>query len=308
MAVLINQKDCSKTIKNLGVPDCVVQNGRVTGFIAVSPSWSINIDTDTFTETLVNEWIQDGTFIPVLGAVEVPNGTPDDTTEEFQGGIMAVVRSGLPMFTFKFIKGWSYSRALYSMNSFQQYKLLLVFEDGSISGALNGATLSGYSLGMLNTGTFFHTDGNTSGFSNTIIQLTNANEYNLDTAVLDRSVIGFNANNLLPITDIYMSGRADVSDGKVYFKALFEMNRSNSLGGIAIANLRCTIDGVADTITALSLVYEPTTQEWEFEPTTTLTTAQSIVVQLYDSVNSVATAKIGQRFYKGVTPAITPVA
>jgi hypothetical protein len=305
--VLINQKDCSKTIKNLGVPDCVVQNGRVTGFIAVSPNWSIDIDTDSFTEALVNEWIQDGTFVPVLGAVEVPNGTPEDTTEEFQGGIMAVVRSGLPMFTFKFIKGWSYSRALYSMNSFQAYKLLLVFEDGSIAGAINGSVFSGYSLGMLNTGTFFHTDGNTSGYSNTIIQLTSASEYNLDTAVLDRSSNGFNANNLLPITDIVMSGRADVSEGKVYIKALFDMNRGNVLGGITIANLRCTINGVVDTITALSLVYEPSTKEYSFTPTTTLTTSQSVVVQLYDAVNTVATAKIGTRYYKGVTPAITPV-
>jgi len=307
MAVLINQKDCATAIKNLGVPDCLVNNGRITGMIAVSPSWSIDISTATFDLDTANELIQAGTFIPIMGAVEVVNGTPEAVTEEYQGGIMSVVRNGLPMFTYKFLKGWSYSRALYSMNSFQQYNILLVFEDGSIAGTIDGNIFSGYSTGMLNTGTFMHTDGAVSGYSNTVFQLTSTEEYNLNTAVLGRTTNGFDANKLLPITDIVMTGRADVSEGKVYFKASFDMNQAVLLSGIAIANLRCTIDGVADTITALSLVYEPSTQEWSFEPTTTLTTSQAVVVELYDSVNSLAVAKIGSRFYKGKTASITPV-
>ena len=308
MAVLINSKDCSTTVKNLGVPDCLLNNGRITGMIAVSPSWSINITSGTFDLTEVNDLIQDGTFIPILGAVEVVNGTPEPTTEEYQGGIMSVVRNGLPMFTFKFLKGWAYARALYSLNSFQSYKLLLVFEDGSIAGALDGNTFSGYSLGMLNTGTFMHTDGSVSGYVNTVVQLTSTDEYNLNTAVIDKSVLGFNANNLFPITDIVMTGRADASEGKVYFKAKYAMNGASVLGGIAIANLKSYVDGVSDTITALSLTYNATTEEYEYEPTATITTSSSIVVSLYDSTNTIAVAKIGTKYYKGATSAITPVA
>jgi len=308
MAILVNQKDCATSRKNLGVPDCIINNGRITGMIPVSPDWSVNISSDTLDLATVNDWVQDGTFIPILGAVEVANNTPDATTEEYQGGTMSVVRNGLPQFTFKFLKGWSYARALYSMNSFQAYKLLLVFEDGSIAGALDGTTLSGYSLGMLNTGTYMHTDGSASGYVNTVVQLTSTDEYNLNTAVIDKSVLGFNANNLLPITDIVMTGRADVSEGKVYFKAKFAMNEASQLLGIAIANLRCTIDGTPDTITSGTLSYNSTTKEWEFETTTAFTTSSSIVVQLYDSSNTIAVAKIGTRYYVGATSAITPVA
>lgn len=307
MAVLINQKDCTTLIKNLGVPDCLVENGRITGMIAVDPSWSIDITTDTFDQTVVNGLIQDGTFVPVMGAVEVVNGTPEATTEEYQGGIMSVVRNGLVMLTYKFLKGWAYARALYSMNSFQQYSILLVFEDGSISGAIDGNTFSGYSTGMFNTGTFMHTDGAVSGYSNTVIQLTSQTEYNLNTAVLDRSTIGFDANKLQPITDIVMTGRADVSEAKVYFKAKFAMNQSSNLLGIAIANLRFTIDGVVDTITALSLAYNTTTEEWSFTPTTAITTGDALVVSL-TSVAVADVAQIGNRYYKGTTSAITPVA
>lgn len=306
--VLVNQKNCNNTVKNLGVPDCILSNGRITGMIPVLPSWSIDIASGTFDQATINTLIQEGTFIPIMGAVEVINGTPEATTEEYQGGIMSVVRNGLPMFTFKFLKGWAYSRALYSMNSFQAYKMLLVFEDGSIAGVLNGATFTGYDLGMLNTGTYFHTDGAVSGYVNTVIQLTNAEQYNLNTAVIDRSTLGFDANTLFPITGIVMTGRADVSDQKVYFKAKFEQNQASNLLGIAIVNLKSFVSGVADTITAMSLTYNTVTEEWSYVPTATLTTSTPVVVQLFDTVNNISVAKIGTKYYEGATAQITPVA
>ena len=306
MAIAINQKDCATSIKNLGLADCIIQNGRVVGKILTSPSWSIDTTSGTLDLAAVNDLIQDGTFIPVLGAVEVVNGTPEATTEEYQGGIMSVVRNGLPMFTFKFLKGWGYARALYSLNSFQQYKLLLVHEDGSISGTVNGTTFSGFSLGMLNTGTYFFTDGSVSGYVNSVVQMTSTDEFNLNAATIDRSVLGFDANQLQPVTDIVMTGRADASENKVYFKAKYAMNQSQNLGGIAIANLKSTIEGVADTITALSLGYNSATEEWSYTPTATLTAADTVVVELVDGVKDVA--KIGTRYFKGKTATIVTVA
>ena len=308
--VLYNQKDCLTTRKNLGLPDCILQEGRLTGFIMTPKGWAINLTTDTFDLELVNGQIQLGNFIPVLGAVEATNNTPEATTEEYQGGVMSVVRNGLPNFTFKFLKGgWKFANALYSYNSFQAFDVLFVFSSGAVAGATNGTTLSGFDLGMLNSGTYMFTDGNTSASVSVTMQLINETQFNRDVALLDASVLDFNVNSdINPITDIVMTGRADVSADKVYFKPTFDMNQSTTLGGIAIANLRVTIDGTATTIVALSLTYNSTTKEYEFEPTDAFTTSSSIVVQLYDSVNSVATAKIGTRYYKGATSAITPVA
>jgi len=308
--VLYNQKDCLTTRKNLGLPDCILQEGRLTGFIMTPKGWAINLTTDTFDLDYVNEQIQLGNFIPVLGAVEATNNTPEATTEEYQGGVMSVVRNGLPNFTFKFLKGgWKFANALYSYNSFQAFDVLFVFSSGAVAGATNGTTLSGFDLGMLNSGTYMFTDGNTSASVSVTMQLINETQFNRDVALLDASVLDFNVNSdINPITDIVMTGRADVSEDKVYFKPTFDMNQSTTLGGIAIANLRVTIDGTATTIVALSLTYNAPTKEWSFEPTAAFTTSSSIVVQLYDSVNNVATAKIGTRYYKGATTAITPVA
>ena len=86
------------------------------------------------------------------------------------------------------------------------------------------------------------------------------------------------------------------------------MNEASPLLGIAIANLKCFVNGVSDTITSASLSYNSTTNEYQFTPTATLDTNDAVVVQLYDSSNSIAVAKIGQRYYKGATAQFTPVA
>lgn len=307
--VLYNQKDCLTTRKNLGLSDCILQEGRLTGKILVPKGWSINLTTDTFDKDYVNDQIQLGNFIPILGAVEATNNTPEATTEEYQGGVMSVVRNGLPQFTFKYLRGWLFANALSSYNSFQAYDLLFVFSSGAIAGATNGTTFSGFDLGMLNAGTYMFTDGATSASVSTTIQLMNETQFNRDVAILDASVLDFNVNaDIFPITDIVLTGRADVSDAKVYFKAKFATNQSSNLMGIAIANLRVTVSGTIDTITAGSLSYNSTTQEYQFTPTATLTTSTPVVVKLYDSVNSVDCAKIGNKFYKGATASITPTA
>lgn len=310
MAVLINQKDCLVTRKNLGLSDCIVQEGRLTGFIIVPKGWAINLLTDTFNLAYVNEQIQLSNFVPVLGAIEATTGTPEATTEEYQGGVKSVVRNGLPEYTFKYLKGgWKFASALYSYNSFQSFDVLYVFSTGAIAGATNGTTFSGFDLGMLNSGTYMFTDGNTSSSVSVTMQLINEVQFNRDVALLDSSVLDFKPNtDINPITDIIITGRADVSEQKVYFKPVFETNQVTTLGGIAIANLRSTVNGTVDTITALSLTYNASTKEWSYTPTTTLTTSTPVIVELYDSVEAVSCAKIGTKYYKGISASITPVA
>jgi hypothetical protein len=310
MAVLINQKDCITSRKNLGMPDCIIEQGRLTGFIIVPNGWAIDLTTDTFNKVYVDLQIQQGNFIPVLGAIEATTQTPEPTTEEYQGGVKSVVRNGLPEYTFKFIKGgWKYASALYTYNSQQAFDVLFVFSTGAIAGATNGTSFTGFDLGMLNTGTYMFTDGATSSSVSVSMQLMNEVQFNRDVALLDSSVLDFKPNtDLMPISDIIITARGDVSDAKVYFKAYFDANQTSQLGGIAIANLRSTLNGVVDTITAASLSYNSTTKEWQYTPTTPLIVGTSIVVTLYDTVNSVATAKIGTRFYKGASTAVLAVA
>lgn len=301
MAVLINQKDCVTSRKNLGLPDCIIQEGRLTGFILTPKGWSIDLTTDVFDKDYVNEQIQLGNFIPVLGAVEAINNTPEATTEEYQGGVMSVVRNGLPQYSFKFLKGgWKFASALYTYNSFQAFDVLFVFSSGAIAGATNGSSFTAFDLGMLNNGTYMFTDGSTSASVTCTMQLINEVQFNRDVAILDASVLDFAVNtDILPITDIVLTGTADASDNKVYVEAVYAINQSTKLGGIASSNLKLFVEGVADTI--VSTTYNTLTGKYEIVPTATLGAGDKVVVQLYDSVAVTDVAKIGTKYYKGAT-------
>jgi len=307
MSVLINQKDCLVSRKNLGIPDCIVEVGIPRGFIVVPKGWSIDLSADTFDKAYVDDQIQQGLFVPVMGAVEFTNNTPEPTTEEAQGGILSVVRNGLPQFAFKFWKGgWKFASALYSYNSQQAFDLLLAFENGAIAGATNGTTFSGFDLGMLNSGTYMFTDGNAQSSVTVSMQLINQDQYNRDVAILTPDVLDFNVtSDLFPITDIVMTGTA-AAGGDVIVAASFDMNQAVTLGGIATSNLRLTINGVVDTIA--SVTYDSVNKTYAVEPTTPLVAAQSVVVQLYDTVNTVDVAKIGNKYYKGATASIVVTA
>ena len=151
------------------------------------------------------------------------------------------------------------------------------------------------------------TDGNASGYVNVMMQLINADQYNRDVAMLTPDALDFNpTSDLFPITDIVMTGTADASDGKIYLSAKFAMNEASVLGGISTSNLKATINGVEDTI--VNCAYNSTIAKYEVNLTTSLTVGDKLVIQLYDSVASVATAKIGSKYYKGATSEITVVA
>jgi len=308
MSVLINQKNCLTSRKNLGLPDCIIQEGRLTGFILTPKGWSIGLDTETFDKEYVNAQIQLGNFIPVLGAVEVINNTPEATTEEYEGGVMSVVRNGLPQYAFKFLKGgWKFASALYTYNSFQKYDVLFIFSSGAIAGATNGTAFTSFDLGMLNNGTYMFTNGSASASVTCSMQLINETQFNRDVAILDASVLDFYVNtDILPITDIVLTGTADASDNKIYVEAVYAINQSTPLGGIETPSLKLFVQGVSDTI--VSVTYNTLTGKYEIVPTATLGSGDKVVVQLYDSVAVVDVAKIGTKYYKGATPEITVVA
>lgn len=300
--ISINQKDCFTSRKNLGIPDCIVEVGIPKGYIKIPKGWALDLTSGVFNKAYVDSQIQLGNFIPVLGAVEYTDGTPEPTTEEYQGGVKSVVRNGLPELSFKFIKGgWKYASALYSYNSQQAYDMLLVFSNGAIAGATNGTELTGFDLGMLNAGTFKFTDGNATNSVTVSMQLIDADQYNLNAAILTPDTLDFKPNtDLQPITDIVINASADVSDAKVYFEAKFEMNQSTPLGGIAVANIRSLINGVVDVVSA-PLTYDSVTKKWSYTPTATLVVGDKVIVELYDALIPTNVTKIGTKFYKGIS-------
>ena len=302
---IITGVDCTTARFGTGMESCQPIEGLPNGFILTPKGWSLNKTSGTFNKAYVDTQIQLGNFIPFTNAFDVVTETPDPTTEESQSGIMSTVRQGKPTFTATFKKGLAFQKASFSYNSFEQYDVLVTYETGMIKAVetVDGTAIKAMSVGMLNTNGYQENNGSNSASSIIKFQVTDPFEYNQYAVLLTN--LDFNPNTELNgITDVILSGTADASDNKVYLKAVWKHNESFNLSIFATANFGLTIDGVESTI--VSAVWNSVTSRYEITPTMALTATDVVVVRLRDA--SIVTAKVGNKFYKGVTPAIVTTA
>src|SRR5574343_60015 len=222
---------------------------------------------------------------------------------------MDVVRKGLTKITNIFKNGYEFHASLYSQDGTNKYDILPVYASNVIKVVrVSGTTIKGFSAGMYDVGGYQENDGSKSQQTTLTIQLTDAYEWNTQGAFL--TDLGFNVNTgLNNILGVTLTGRADVSEGKIYVKAVWEGNPlSPPISVFEKANFAVTINGVAETISGTTTPFNALTGEYAITPTTTLATTQSIIVKLYDSTKSLDVVKQVNRFYTGETNAITPVA
>ncbi len=299
--------NCTTSRLNIGMADCQVIEGLLTGFYRVKKGWSIDLSTVTVNKEWIDEQIQLGIIEPFVGCFEAIAETPDATTEESQSGIMSVVRQGLPMITATFKKNKAYQKAAFSSNSNDVYDYILVYASNVLEGSITGTTFKGFDGGMFNTNGYTINNGTNSASTVIKFQLKDSYEFNVTSTFL--SGLDFNVNTgVNGIIDVVMVGRADVSEGKIYVKPTWLHNDQFPIEGLALGNFRATLNGVADTLTGTA-VYNSVTEEYALTPTTTLSTSsQSWVVQTYKAALTNPVADAGGKFYKGTTPAFIPVA
>jgi len=305
MAILLGI-DCATSRLGSGLESCQAIEGLPNGVILVPTGWSLLKSSGTFDKSYVQSQIQLGNFVPLVGCFDLVSETPDPTTEESQSGIMQTVRQGKPMFTCTYKKGLAFQKIAYSYNSFGQYDALITYETGYIKVAetVDGLSIKGLTVGQLNTNGYNENNGTNSASTILKFQVIDPLEYNQYVNLLTN--LDFNPNTeIFGITDCVLTGRADVSDDKIYVKVKWLHNEQYSITGLAAADFGVTIDGVDDAISG-AITYNATTQEYAITPTATMTTSNAVITRLRDGSTDVA--QLGNKFYRGTTTAITPVA
>ena len=306
MAIVPNAQDCASDRLNLGMPSCLAELKDYKGFIAVPKNWSLGIADDTFDLDYVVGQIQQGNFIPFLGANEFVDNTPDPTNKEFTSGITMVIRNGLPTYQFEFNKEYAFHKAASSFNSFRQYDILIVDSVGNIFAAENtdGTEIEGFKGGMINTRTFRPNDGGAELAKTLVdIQLINERQYNRKGVVLTASSNGFSAlDDLFAIMDVTIDGAAEAG-GDLVFKVKSVANPAFDVEGALADNFRLTVDGVAAIIDSVS--YNESTYEYSLTPDTPFVSNEELVLEFYDSVESINVANIDNMLIKGSSGTIT---
>lgn len=305
---IITGVDCTTSRYGSGLEACQAIEGLPNGVILVPKGWSLTKVTDTFDKAYVQTQCQLGNFIPLVGCFEMVSETPDAVTQESQSGLMEVVRQGKPTFTATYKQGLAFQKIAYSYNSYQQYDTLITYETGYIKCAesADGLSIKGLSTGMLNTNGYTENNGTNSASTILKFQVVDPFEYNLYVNLL--TDLDFNpTSELFGITDVTIVGRADASDNKVYVKPTWRWNDLFTITGLASANFKLYVEGATNAIVG-AVVYNATTKEYAITPTATLVAGDEVIVELFDSVASINTAKVGNKFYRGTTATIVTVA
>lgn len=292
---------------NIGGLPCTVVAGQKTGHIAVPKGWK-RLLTETFDKAYVQEQVQLGNFFVLGGAFSAVTETAEPNVETSPRQLTSVVSRPLPITNSVFKKGYEIHAGLYTKSNYGRYDILEIYETGFIRGVKtkDGLYFKGFDCGMYEVMGLQEDNGTVSLQTMLRYQLTDNLEYNsLGQFLTD---LDFNANtDINNVVDVTLTGRADASDNKVYVKATWTRNPLYNIEGLASANLRLTVEGVADTIVG-ALVYDTTTKEYAITPTATLGAGDVVVVQLYDATVPTATANVNGLYFKGTTPSITTVA
>lgn len=306
--------NCGADRNNIGTEPCIVNYGKKTGHIQVLKGTSYPV-ASAFDKAFWNVEVQQGRarFLGANFGVTTEVGTPTTETSVLQK--QAVTARPLPVVTAILKKGYEMHAGYYTDSGQDLYDVFDIYETNIIKGALSidGESVTGFSVGMYEVLTWEDSTDAATAQTRVMYQYDDLFQYN--TQGIPLTNLNFNANkDIYNIVDVNMTGRADISDAKIYVKTPWLRNPAKSITGFAAANFRLLIDDVADPI--VGSVTLNGANEWVITPTTTpLTISMDIVVEMYDATASpaVAVAKVGTapaplKFYSGATPVINPVA
>jgi len=294
----INTADCSSNQLGTGLPNCLADVGYPVGVILTPKSWSEARDT-VIDKAYVQQKIQEKVFIPFINSTSFEQTTPEPTTQEFPNGVLLVVRNGKPQFTFTFVSSILFQKVLSSYNSYQQYNVIMAFDNDVFFLADDGVNLKGFSATHVNTNTYMFNTGSEVGMSALQIQLLDNKQFN-EGSILDPS---FDVtNDINGIIDADISGSA-VAGGDVTVSVKALLNQGFSIEGLDTDDVRLLVNGVSEVAT--SVTYNSVSETYAITPTSTTSASDEVVVELYDSANSLAVIQKGDLFYQGKSSVIT---
>ena len=147
---ILNVISCgADAVLGTGSRGCKAALERVSA-IWLLPTGTVLDGARTLDFDYAQELQAEGNLIVLKGVQSWADNTPDDVTEDLEGGTKLFVRGGKYEFEATFINGLFFHAALHSLNSQGNYDAIFVDVSGNILGtkAQNGS-LKGFTVGML---------------------------------------------------------------------------------------------------------------------------------------------------------------
>lgn len=150
LAEILNVISCgADAVLGTGSRGCTAALERVSA-LWLLPTGTVLDSARTLDAAYVQELQAEGKLIVLKGVQSWTDNTPDDVTEDLEGGTKLFVRGGKYEFEASFINGFFFNEALNSLNSQGNYDAIFVDVAGNLLGTKSiDNSLKGFSLGMV---------------------------------------------------------------------------------------------------------------------------------------------------------------
>ena len=296
MAIYANYQDCNTSQMGTGVLPCEPPTAVPDGIFLVLKSWRANVTSDTFDNDFITAEIKAKRMIPLLNAIGYE--PQDEAAEIFTTNLKKKIKviDGLPGFAFDFNNGYGFHKAAYSLNSYNQFDVILAYNNGSIFAAKDeDGNIKGHSAGIVDTSQYMHANGSDPQKTTLMFQLTDAHEYNTQGVVLTSGSNGFNLSTISGIIDTKITKVSNtLADVVTTVNAL--NNSATPITGLVVADFRSI--GTSETIDAV--VYDSGTKQYTLTFSGDVSSDYSnMVIELYDSEDSTTVIEKGATLYQG---------
>lgn len=147
-------------------------------------------EAQDFDLAYIQELQAEGNIIALNGIQTFTDNTPDDVTEELEGGTKVYIRGALYEFAMDFINGLYFHSALHALSGYANYDAVLVDRDANVLGTAGASgNFKGFTLGMLQAAKLKFGDDTTQQREGLMAQLINRRELDTNFYFIDAAQI-----------------------------------------------------------------------------------------------------------------------
>lgn len=260
-------------------------------------------------EALDEDYVQqlqaEGKLIILKGVRTFTDNSEEGVTETYDDGIEQHVRKGKYKFLAEFVNGLYFQAALNSLNSFEQYDVILVDSESNILGTLaTDGSHKGFSAGMIQVAKYTFGTGSAGQKQGISIQLTEPDELD-DTFsfISGKSLAPYKPKNADGVNEVVLSFNTAPADSatSLVVKATIKQG-GGAFSGATYEDFLLKVDGVTANPTAGS----------ETDGVYTLTvsaksTNEDLILSLYDNSENRSAIELDNVLYKSNTLTATVV-
>ena len=196
-----NSSNCGSGVLGTGLPKCNIASwGLVNGIGLFEKGFTA--DLSTFTKTIVENAIKSRKLHQAVGLFDFKQNNGKNGIATSSSQIKVVTQIGLPEFEFDFTKGGCFHKALFSLQGQDRWDLVKYYPTGVLFFLNDDNTkLKGADAGMFSVESMEEQNGNNPQKTTSMVQLTDANEYNTKFVFKTWAELGFNMAKLNGVID-----------------------------------------------------------------------------------------------------------